>query len=137
MIKRGGDKAYPYALYCVLGLILYAVVLPFLLQSLSSGIIYSEFLRGLFFLLLTLTAGILTGSVFPVTTYNYLEVDPNNLKAAAYMESFDHLGAGLGAFLTGIFFVPVLGIVNTCFFIGLAGFAGLCFYLAPALKRTK
>lgn len=61
-------------------------------------------------------AGTLTGLYFPLGCRIYAEGRRTALATAAWLDAADHLGALAGAGVTGLLFLPVLGIDRTVFF---------------------
>ncbi len=60
-------------------------------------------------------AGIITGSAFPAFLGMAAKSkNRDEREVAASIESADHLGAAFGAFVTGIVFLPVYGLVMSC-----------------------
>jgi len=70
-------------------------------------------------MLLIIAIGVLTGMVYPLLSEIYISSQANVGRTAGIIDSFDHLGACVGAFLTGILFIPVFGLAQTCIIIGL------------------
>ena len=71
-------------------------------------------------LLLVLLAGVGTGVVFPLSAHIAVLSGRSLARTAGALDSVDHLGAALGAFLTGVILVPVLGRTTTCLLLALA-----------------
>ncbi len=95
----------------VLAVGLFAGLLPWLV-SLSAGLTavpgeapYS---------LLNLTAGLLTGLLFPLAGKIYLKRNGSVAPVVGLIYAADLWGAVLGAVLASVFLIPVLGIVQTC-----------------------
>ncbi len=74
----------------------------------------------LLLLLLVLAAGFGTGVVFPLSSHIAVLSGRPLARAAGTLDAVDHLGAALGAFLTGVILVPVLGRTITCLLMALA-----------------
>jgi len=64
---------------------------------------------------LVCVVGVLGGVSFPLAAAMYTRTVQERARTASAIEAADHLGAGLGAALTGIVLVPVLGIEMTVF----------------------
>jgi len=83
-------------------------------------------------LLLVLAAGAGTGVVFPLSANIAVLSGRSLARTAGTLDAVDHLGAALGAFLTGVILVPVLGRTTTCLLLALAcaliGAINLLFY---------
>ena len=71
-------------------------------------------------LLLVLAAGAGTGVVFPLSAHIAVLSGRSLARTAGSLDAIDHLGAALGAFLTGVILVPVLGRTTTCLLLALA-----------------
>ncbi len=99
---------------------LFALALPKLLRV--AGTIESFAAGKLFFLLVVVTAGVITGAEFPVANAVFLRAGGKMGASAALTESTDHLGAALGAFLTGVLLLPIFGTVKTCVLLSLINF---------------
>ena len=74
------------------------------------------------FPLLALLAGVLTGMAFPLAVALLRE---HADRAAGMLYGVDLVGGCLGAMLTSVLLVPILGIPQTCAAIALVGLAGL------------
>jgi len=97
-------------------IIVYSTLLPLILIYLS--LLKNELLISLsanvIIPLLTILLGFLTGSVFPLVsklTFKRIE------KTASKLYSADLIGSCLGAILTSVVLIPVLGITKLCFLI--------------------
>ncbi|MFH0888424.1 MAG: fused MFS/spermidine synthase [Planctomycetota bacterium] len=75
--------------------------------------------KGWVIFILIVFIGMITGMAYPVISRIYLKSGAETGKTAGLIDSFDHLGACLGAMLIGVFFIPIFGINNTCMFIAL------------------
>lgn len=86
------------------------------------------------FPVLTIIIGALVGLQFPLANQIYLHRDntSNIGQQAGLVYAADLLGACLGAFLSSIFFIPILGIFQTCFICGLINMAALIL-----IRRSK
>jgi len=71
-------------------------------------------------LVLVLAAGAGTGVVFPLSSHIAVLSGRSLARTAGTLDAVDHLGAALGAFLTGVILVPVLGRTVTCLLLALA-----------------
>ena len=70
--------------------------------------------------ILVLAAGVGTGVVFPLSAHIAVLSGRSLARTAGALDAVDHLGAALGAFLTGVILVPVLGRTTTCLLLALA-----------------
>ena len=87
------------------------------------------------FMLLLLAAGILTGGEFPLAAKLHLTESRLVGYTAGILDSSDHLGACGGALLTGVIFVPLLGVKETCLLLVATKVISLAF-LATAYRRS-
>ncbi len=64
--------------------------------------------------------GFFVGMVFPLAIHLYITKNSNQAgKTAGVINAMDHIGAALGAFFIGSFFLPVIGVQKSCFLIAL------------------
>ena len=87
----------------------YAIILPFIIHALSSYSIAAEIGLTCFIGF----AGILTGLEFPLVNKLFMQSDKDIAVSAGVTYSADHIGAILGAILTGIIFTSS-GLFGTC-----------------------
>ena len=90
----------------------FALALPGLLRA--AGTAGSVVIGKGCFLLVVLTAGLITGAEFPIANAVFLRAGGRMGTSAALTESTDHVGAALGALLTGVFLLPIFGTQKTC-----------------------
>ena len=99
-------------LVCLYPLLL--VFLPNLLTSLNKSSV-SWLGSGLVFSLLPVIAGFLGGAQFPLANKICLQKAGQQVgRVAGLTYGMDLLGSCLGAFLTAVFLIPILGIAKTC-----------------------
>lgn len=99
----------------------YALVLPFFIHRLSSYSIAAEVGLTCFIGV----AGILTGMEFPLVNKILIEHRQGIAMSAGATNSADHVGAFLGAILTGVIFIPLFGIFRTCLILAALNIASL------------
>jgi spermidine synthase len=63
---------------------------------------------------LVAAAGVLGGFVFPLAAVVALETRPGTARAAGLIDAADNAGACLGALVTGVLLVPILGVSGAC-----------------------
>jgi predicted membrane-bound spermidine synthase len=63
---------------------------------------------------LVAVAGLLGGMVFPLAASVWLRDRVSTGRAAGAVAASDHIGGSLGALVTGLALVPILGITGTC-----------------------
>lgn len=91
-------------------LALYTALMPCIIaRAIPSGV-RSECV----FMLLVSVTGVMTGAGFPIAARIYMNCASSIGKTAARVNGFDQLGACAGSLLTGVIFVPLLGIAATC-----------------------
>ncbi len=133
---RSGERTF----ICLEALILlFALILPALLNSFASGP-FAELpltTSQILFSFLILNAGMLTGAGFPLASHLYLRHKDEIGRAAGLVDSFDHLGACLGGFLTGTLLVPVLGTVQSVYFIALLNAGGIFLWIVNLIFPRK
>ncbi|MFH1189776.1 MAG: hypothetical protein V1682_03720 [Candidatus Omnitrophota bacterium] len=112
---------------------------PFLL---SSALIWLSGARGgiadwvgsnVIFLALPVFSGFLGGSIFPVAGALCLDDEEDRGRTAGVNYGKDLFGSCIGAFLTGVFLLPILGIPKTCFVIAALNFKVFLVLIAGAI----
>ncbi|MFC2049043.1 hypothetical protein ACFLR5_02360, partial [Elusimicrobiota bacterium] len=68
------------------------------------------------FFCLSLFTGMITGFVFPLSLHHIRTINPDLTSVSANVEAADHMGASLGAVLTGTLLIPVFGFKSTILF---------------------
>jgi spermidine synthase len=122
-------------------ILIYVLGLPFVLDLSSSLSFLHEGRVTLeaVFAALVAVAGFLTGVEFPLVSKIILAEGEELERAAGSVDAFDHLGACIGALLTGTVLVPVLGVFQSCALIAAlkgASLVLLLFYLVQS-NRTE
>jgi predicted membrane-bound spermidine synthase len=83
-----------------------------------------------------MVAGWLTGLEFPLVSRIFTSRHgPGTV--AGWVNSFDHLGACLGALLTGTVLVPVLGIHQSCYITGMLNLMSGALLLIYVLQKGR
>jgi spermidine synthase len=98
-------------------MLLVSFSLPYIL-SILSGITSEKVSLSIIFSVMVFI-GMLTGMVYPLLSQVYLLSGAEVGKTAGLIDTLDHLGACLGALLTGVFVIPIFGIIKTCILISL------------------
>jgi spermidine synthase len=106
-------------------IVVYACIMPFILNQLSSLFFDSEYL----FMILVVITGVLVGLEFPIAGKLYLMRKGELGTTAGTIDSADHAGAFIGALLTGVLFVPLFGISGSCVIIAVLNLMSLLFLL--------
>ncbi|MFB0519331.1 MAG: hypothetical protein ACETWC_08625, partial [Acidobacteriota bacterium] len=88
------------------------------------------------FMLLLLAVGALTGAEFPLAARLHLTDSRLVGYTAGILDSADHLGACAGALLTGVIFVPLLGVKVTCLLLVATKVVSLAF-LGTGYRRAR
>lgn len=91
-------------------IVVYSITVPFLISVVS---VYSPIAEAVLVSLVMFT-GILTGIEFPIAGKICAQCDDNIATSAGATNGADHVGAFLGSLLTGILFLPLLGLYGTC-----------------------
>ena len=116
--------------------ILLAFFLPILFQLFGVKLLSSlnrELSQFLYFSLVILV-GIITGAVFPLAGTGLLDSGKKISRTASSVEAFDHLGACLGAFLTGTFLIPIIGFMGVGWTIASINFIAILFWLVDPTR---
>ncbi len=79
------------------------------------------------FYMLVGMAGLLAGFEFPLVSRILIDEGLEGGSVAGKVDSFDHLGACLGAALTGTLLVPILGTGDSCALVGMLKVASILF----------
>ena len=96
----------------------FVTILPFILTMLRDGDA-TEAVAPVVFILLTLVVSVLMGAQFSIASSVRTAM---NVSITSSMYSYDLIGSALGAFVAGIFIIPLFGIANACILT-----AGVCF----------
>ncbi|MFC1654601.1 fused MFS/spermidine synthase [Myxococcota bacterium] len=115
--KRPGTSGFLGVVLLVLAV--FSAALPWIQLPASLGIL-PLWAGQILLLLLVLAAGVGTGVVFPLSSHIAVLSGRSLARTAGSLDAVDHLGAALGAFLTGVILVPVLGRTTTCLLLALA-----------------
>lgn len=98
-----------------------AFLLPFAIHALSFYSIAAEIGLVCFIGI----AGILTGLEFPLMNKILMQFDQDIAVSAGATNGADHIGAFLGAIVTGVVFLPLLGIFGTCLILAILNISSL------------
>jgi len=117
----------------------YSILIPFLLILFFTkiGNLQTFLLSEAPFSLLNCLTGFLVGLEFPLANKIILENDGDVGLVAGTLYGSDLVGGVFGALLTGIFLIPVLGILNTCFLVTLLKIASLILIINMLVLRLK
>ena len=99
----------------------YALVLPFIIYVLSFYSIAAEVGLTCFIGI----AGVLTGLEFPLVNKLFMQSNKDMAVSAGVTDGVDHIGAFLGAILTGVIFLPLLGVFWTCLILAVLNISSL------------
>ncbi|NUO10451.1 MAG: hypothetical protein HUU08_17650 [Candidatus Brocadia sp.] len=113
----------------------YAIILPFLIHALSPYPTVA--VVGL--ICFIGVAGILTGLEFPLVNKIFIQQNKDIGISAGVTDGADHIGAFLGAILTGVICLPLLGVFGTCLILAALNMASLVLIAFSALcgKRSN
>ncbi|MCR4290953.1 MAG: fused MFS/spermidine synthase [Candidatus Scalindua sp.] len=112
-------------------IVVYACIMPFVLNQLSSLFSDSEYL----FMILVAVTGVLVGLEFPIAGKLYLMRKGELGTTAGTIDSADHAGAFIGALLTGVLFVPLFGISGSCVIIAVLNLMSLLLFIHLYYQR--
>jgi len=112
---------------------LFALILPFIIYVLSFYSIAAEL--GLTFFIGI--SGVLTGLVFPLVNKIFMQSSRDMEISAGMTYSADHIGAILGAILTGVIFVPLLGVFGTCLILAALNMSSLVLIAFSVFLRKR
>lgn len=111
------------------------VALALLLLFAGSARMFLFLPTEVFLSILNCAAGFLVGLEFPLANKLYLAATERVGQVAGSLYAADLLGGAVGAILTSIFLVPILGVVPTCFVVAM--FKGASFVLLLTLVAHK
>lgn len=89
----------------------------------------------LIFFILSFTGGLLIGTQFPLANKLYGREKEFMGSSAGSLYAFDLVGACVGAIVTAVVLLPVIGTFNTCLFIATLKLAGVAFLLFTKNKN--
>lgn len=112
---------------------LFAIILPFIIRALS---FYST-LAEIGLICLIGIGGILTGIEFPLVNKIFMQCNNNIVTSAGVTDSADHIGAFLGAILTGVIFLPLLGVFGTCMILATLNISSLMLIAIFKMQTSK
>jgi len=119
--------------------IIIAISLPFLFNFLGKGSIeINDNLIKIVYLFLVLFVGVITGAIFPLAGKGLSKANWNLKNTASTVDAVDHTGACFGAFLTGTFLVPVIGMVDSVIVVASLNILIILFWLISSslIKKT-
>ncbi|MCX6358160.1 MAG: hypothetical protein NT045_09880 [Candidatus Aureabacteria bacterium] len=114
-LLAGERRWYLWLAWLEWALALYAMIVPVVVARASSIGTASE---GIFMLLVGGT-GFMTGLGFPIASRIYIGSAVSVGGTAARVNCFDQFGACCGALMTGVIFVPLLGIAAACLIVAI------------------
>lgn len=106
-----------------------AFVLPFTIHAISS---YSKAAEIVLICFIGI-AGILTGLEFPLVNKILIQFNKDIALSAGATNGADHIGAFLGAIVTGVIFLPLLGISGTCLILAILNISSLVLIVFSAI----
>lgn len=110
--SRSREPGLRLVLLLDISVILFLVALMYLLAVIRVSA--TEWLVQLVIFTLVTASGVIGGLIFPIAASVWLGESERTGHAAGAVSASDHLGACLGAFVTGVALVPILGIGGTC-----------------------
>lgn len=117
----------------------YVILLPMILRwfSNSNGGVTSWTNSNILFPFLPIIGGFIAGAQFPLANKIYLKEKEEVGRIAGLSYGMDLLGACLGAFLAAIFFIPILGILKTCWLTALVNLTVLALLIISAPSKNQ
>jgi len=135
-LSRLDLRSNRYALIVLQGsLCLYSFLLSATLVWLSGarGLLANWVGSNIIFLALPVLSGFLGGCIFPIAGALCLDNEGERGRTAGINYGKDLFGSCIGALLTGVFLLPILGITKTCFVIAALNFKVLLILIAGAI----
>ena len=87
------------------------------------------------FFILCFVTGFWVGAQFPLANKIYLRTQPNFGASVGLIYSADLLGGWLAGILSGVLFLPLLGLVNTCIIILAFKLSSLVFLIVSRIFK--
>ena len=112
---------------------LYALALPFIFNLLleSKSLFVGKLGENVIFILLPVICGILSGGQFSYANKVCLKSEVDSAKIGGLTYALDLLGSCIAAFVTAVFLIPVMGILQACLLVaGINLFVWMFFLLA-------
>lgn len=97
-----------------LAMIVFSLILPFLLILIKETNLQSELIQATFMILMFVTS-LMVGMLFSIVAG--LQIN-KIVTIASGVYSIDLIGAAIGSFLTTVYIIPRLGLINACFITG-------------------
>ncbi len=117
-LNRCGGAALPLVRLLEAGICIYCLVVPLVLYAFAGSLFDSKslfFSMQYLFYILILVIGLFVGLEFPLACHLLIGAGHEGGRVAGWIDAADHAGACFGAFLTGILFVPLVGVYASCF----------------------
>jgi spermidine synthase len=113
----------------------FAATLPWVMGLLQASALY-EMAQTILFCLVGVT-GVIGGLLFPLAAFVRLNDQTSTARAAAAVDTADHVGAAVGALVTGVVLVPVVGLTGTCMVIALMKMLSSLFVAGAAATKLE
>jgi spermidine synthase len=117
----------------------YALALPFifslLINTKSSAV--NNFGENVIFILLPVVCGILCGAQFSYVNKVCLKKEGDSARIGGLTYALDLFGSCIAAFVTAIFLIPVIGILQTCLLVAGMNLFAWIFLSAASLRQGK
>jgi spermidine synthase len=81
--------------------------------------------------------GVIGGLLFPLAAFVRLNDQASAAGAAAAVDTADHVGAAVGALVTGVVLVPVVGLAGTCLVVALMKVLSSLFVVGAVTVRLE
>jgi spermidine synthase len=136
LVRRRGGLGLGSLITLDAGLALFAGALPGVLWLLgrASAQAYPPWVVEWTVWTCVLVGGILGGAIFPLSASIVLGEGRPTGGAAGSVDAADNVGACIGALLTGVVFVPAIGIASTCLVLALLKVLSAVFLVAGRIK---
>lgn len=119
-----------------LAIALFILALPLGVEVCAAGKLPLPLLESAF-MCLVLVAGILTGLAFPLAAKLHLGESQDVGRTAGAIDACDHIGACLGAAMTGVVLVPMLGIAGACALVAALKACSIVLLLLSAITKKS
>ncbi len=118
-----------------ISLAMFATTLPWVTGLLQAPALH-DVAQMILFCLVGVT-GVIGGLLFPLAAFVRLNDQASAAGAAAAVDTADHVGAAVGALVTGVVLVPVVGLAGTCLVVALMKVLSSLFVVGAVTVRLE